>query len=59
MQRGDLVRETSGVVATWQRAPYQAIVVAVRGEMVDIVWTDTMEPDTSHILHLEVVSEGG
>ena len=57
MKRGDLVRETSGVVATWQRAPYQAIVVAVRGEMVDIVWTDTMEPDTSHILYLEVVSE--
>ncbi len=56
MKRGDLVRETSGVVATWQRAPYQAIVIAVRGEMVDIVWTDTMEPDTTHISHLEVVS---
>ena len=57
MKRGDLVRESSDVVATWQRAPYQAIVVAVRGEMVDIVWTDTMEPDTSHISHLEVISE--
>ncbi len=57
MKRGDLVREASGVVATWQRAPYQAIVIAVRGESIDVVWTDTMEPDTTHISHLEVVSE--
>ena len=59
MKVGDLVRETSCIIPSYQKAPYYAIVTAVRGEMIDIAWIDTMEPDTSHISHLEVVSEGG
>jgi len=56
---GDLVRETSCIVPSHQKAPYYAIVTAVRGEMIDIAWIDTMEPDTSDKEFLEVVSEGG
>ena len=59
MNVGDLVRETSDVVSAWQRGPYYAIVTALNGERVDIVWLDTMEPDNSDISHLEVISESG
>ena len=59
MNVGDLVRETSCIIPSYQKAPYYAIVTALHGERVDIVWLDTMEPDNSDISHLEVISESG
>ena len=57
MKIGDLVRETLRAIPSYQKGPYYAIVIALHGERVDIVWLDTMEPDNSDISHLEVISE--
>ena len=57
MNVGDLVRETSCIVPSYQKAPYYAIVTALQGDIVHIVWIDTLEPDTSDKEFLEVVSE--
>jgi len=54
---GDLVREASCIIPSYQKAPYYAIVTALHGERVNIVWLDSMEPDNSDISHLEVVNE--